>query len=743
MKINCSSALFKGTLIILISLVHYSCHAKGDVARYIEENKHSVSEFNISKLNAIDIDKLRNANDNKQGAFYYAGLLWYLNNNTIPAEIAWKRAARTGTSPWKEESMRLVCYLLIREYRYNQIPPFLEGVTSTNNIMQDPELFSYYSLALWQDKQYKELQTLLNKKPKFQDTLRKRITITQAHFNFDMWQALLIIKEKFSATNEALYKLFIKYPVHYTHSELFIFLNQIPSFDISILNDNVKTLFTIRDSMSQEDKNSLFDLYLSLPPEDYTQSQLMFGLINTTRSLKNSQQNKAIALFESLLDKITNKSITSTENEKDYTTVSYLNLVLGELQYQQDNHAKSIPYFRQAMKEFVYDKNFPLELQKSINIAKWHYLNSIIHANITLFFPEFIDITNKSSSPEFFANLLEEALSFLLQHNNNTLIKTLYTNYFDKIVHQSHKVELMRWQSILSRIDSRFKVDLNLIKNTDVFISDLPFDYLVNIENPITTSSFIHDWTFPQQSNTKEHVANDFIRGYVDYGLIDYGYSVALENVHHLHHNVLALLSDKLNKKEFVHQTLTLIRIAAAYDKTIIQNSKMLNLLYPIPYLDIIQTVTSNHIEQALLLAIMREESSFDYNIVSYAGAIGLTQLLLPTAKDIATRIDFNKQIQLTNPRDNIMLGYHYFIYLIRVLDSPLKAIASYNGGLGNVWKWEDRYNSDNLIVFADSLPFRETRNYIRKVSSSAMIYGLLYFDISPKEFQQYLLDQY
>lgn len=136
-------------------------------------------------------------------------------------------------------------------------------------------------------------------------------------------------------------------------------------------------------------------------------------------------------------------------------------------------------------------------------------------------------------------------------------------------------------------------------------------------------------------------------------------------------------------------------------------------------------------VDQSLLLAIARQESSFDTNAISPAGAYGLMQLMPATARDVAERLDiaYNPDRLRGDPDYNLRLGSAYIDSLIRRYDgSLLLAVAAYNAGPGRVDRWLRQYGDPRdteigPIDWIESIPFSETRNYVQRVFESYMIY--------------------
>lgn len=121
-----------------------------------------------------------------------------------------------------------------------------------------------------------------------------------------------------------------------------------------------------------------------------------------------------------------------------------------------------------------------------------------------------------------------------------------------------------------------------------------------------------------------------------------------------------------------------------------------------------------------LLLAVMRVESAYQKHIVSYAGAVGLMQIMPRTGQLIAHalgRDDFTPA-DLLDPRLNLEFAAWYLASLIRRFDGRLPlAIAAYNGGPHNVRKWiQESAEATPLDVLLERIPFSQTHRYVRKV---------------------------
>ncbi len=137
----------------------------------------------------------------------------------------------------------------------------------------------------------------------------------------------------------------------------------------------------------------------------------------------------------------------------------------------------------------------------------------------------------------------------------------------------------------------------------------------------------------------------------------------------------------------------------------------------------------SSHVPAALTWAIMREESAFNPEAHSVANAIGLMQLLVGTARQVArsTPLPWDED-SLRRPPVAIALGTRLLGSLRASFPGrPGLAIAAYNGGAGSVRRWLADRGTDDFDVFVERIPFDETRAYVKRVLASEAAYAYLY----------------
>ena len=158
-------------------------------------------------------------------------------------------------------------------------------------------------------------------------------------------------------------------------------------------------------------------------------------------------------------------------------------------------------------------------------------------------------------------------------------------------------------------------------------------------------------------------------------------------------------------------------------------SEKMHAFWYPLAFWDNVEPIAGRYnIDPLVALSVMREESRFDANAKSVAGAYGLMQLMPQTAYhlDRSLKLGINSPSQLTVVGNNIQLGSYYLRSLFNEFHSLPHSLAAYNAGELAVRKWQERGNYKSVDEFIEDIPYAETRNYVKKVLTSYFQYKKL-----------------
>ena len=152
-------------------------------------------------------------------------------------------------------------------------------------------------------------------------------------------------------------------------------------------------------------------------------------------------------------------------------------------------------------------------------------------------------------------------------------------------------------------------------------------------------------------------------------------------------------------------------------------------LRYLLPFRDQFMAASREHaVDEALLLGIARQESRFVPDIVSSAGAVGLMQLMPPTAHWVAKQLHRSdyRPSQISDVGINTQFGAFYLKHCLDRLDrTTALAAAAYNAGPGRAQAWRSGTPLEGA-VWVETIPFNETRDYVKKVLANAMVYAQL-----------------
>jgi len=176
-----------------------------------------------------------------------------------------------------------------------------------------------------------------------------------------------------------------------------------------------------------------------------------------------------------------------------------------------------------------------------------------------------------------------------------------------------------------------------------------------------------------------------------------------------------------------------LARRAGVYDRAINTAGRTERLhdyrvRYLAPFRDVFREYALAYdLEEAWVLGLVRQESRFIVDARSGAGATGLMQLLPHTARWVAQRIGYKGYTakRAAEVETNVTLGTRYLRYVLDGTGHPVLASAAYNAGPSRARRWQPARATEGAI-FVESIPFPETREYVKRVMANTVHYALL-----------------
>ncbi|MEE9234400.1 MAG: lytic transglycosylase domain-containing protein, partial [Candidatus Acidoferrales bacterium] len=151
-------------------------------------------------------------------------------------------------------------------------------------------------------------------------------------------------------------------------------------------------------------------------------------------------------------------------------------------------------------------------------------------------------------------------------------------------------------------------------------------------------------------------------------------------------------------------------------------------VLFPRPYWSLIEREARRQgIDPLLVAALIRQESRFERDAVSSAGALGLMQLMPPTARHLARSRRLSRE-RILEPELNVRLGTRFLAELLEQFQGRVEmAVAAYNAGGRRVKEWEARDDYREMAEFVEDIPVTQTREFVYIVLRNYRFYRDLY----------------
>ena len=254
---------------------------------------------------------------------------------------------------------------------------------------------------------------------------------------------------------------------------------------------------------------------------------------------------------------------------------------------------------------------------------------------------------------------------------------------------------------------------------------------------------FLHAVAFPSRPHARDFQANAVAKarlerarmlataGMDDWAEVELRYAAQNEDQPHV--IALELASEASRKDAYAQAVRYLKRYAGDYLYFPIDSAPadFWRLAFPLPYrADFERSARQQNLDLFLLAALARQESEFDPQAVSSSSARGLTQILPSTGRDLSRRLQVKSfsTARLFQPSVNLQLGAYYLRSIADKLDGRWEAtLAAYNAGPSRAVAWLKWADFREPAEFVESIPFRETRNYVQVVLRNADLYRRIY----------------
>ena len=416
-------------------------------------------------------------------------------------------------------------------------------------------------------------------------------------------------------------------------------------------------------------------------------------------------------------------------------------------------YKQSVSCFENAIRCAAQSENETLQKDNAI----WYLLNASLNISIDSTINKLVTYSQQWSDPSYFDDFFEKLIPSMIEKGRwnsfEQLLKIVKGKATDAVTAKVAYIYgrlLQNGFSIDSTSTSKIgKSSQNAIRSAfEIALNsgDEPYykimaAYQLGLRGPELDEVFAkYQGQINNASVSMDTDAENFLKGFVTYGFPQ----KIFPNWQSLNQNKLSTetsmyLSDFLYRCSGANDSYKVqsIRIAAGAGKN--SERKLtkdeLKLIYPQNFASFIEKYAQKYdIDDFVIYALVRTESFFAPEVISNAGAIGLTQLMEFTAGDIARKLKV-QNYSLTDAETNIEFGTFYLSELIKRCDgSYLQALLSYNAGITRVRRWlassmlefgkkQDMSND----LFLETVPYEETRNYGKKLVSATVMYEYLY----------------
>ncbi len=363
--------------------------------------------------------------------------------------------------------------------------------------------------------------------------------------------------------------------------------------------------------------------------------------------------------------------------------------------------------------------------------ALWYQMN-LNQGDVETFFDAAAPLAKHMNSPRYFDDLYEKYVAKTIQDREWLPLQNFYVKAEDYLSNEmKSQIAWTLW--VLSQYDYIDDTGHHQDWLETAYESD-PGSYWSFLSAYVLNRSPVESWISSRDANEDVPLTDEsvkvFLEGYIKHGFLLEGAEWILDYPGYIALPELSNYSQKLQDAELNLQS---IQIAGrgVYQTQDHLSKKDLELLYPNRYSSLIKRYSKEYdFNPTLIFALIRTESAFVPDIESHAGALGLMQLMPATAREQARKLG-RKSIDLTNPKDNIEIASNYihWLYDRERVSNDAQMLIAYNGGIGNLSKWQRSFGDIEDFLFTEALPYYETRNYVRKIITRSMIYYELYFN--------------
>ncbi|MEW5816969.1 MAG: lytic transglycosylase domain-containing protein, partial [Spirochaetota bacterium] len=441
------------------------------------------------------------------------------------------------------------------------------------------------------------------------------------------------------------------------------------------------------------------------------------------------------------------------ENESIFGSLFFVFEAAGRLYRSAGWYSHAAQIYEEALQYAALDHQY--------DRALWYHLDSLYRVSPESMLKTLEKYVKLWHDPAYFTDLIDTLCTYLVDKRRWESIYRLYTlldGYADKVnIARSAFISSRAIHTGLLKVkDERSDLEKKLLERIISLDSDLYYTLLTSailkrkpslfyqiLEKNGVPASPVSEGALPSEKvvlpresasikaksvpHHTDFAQESLVMGFITFGLYLEAYRSAREREAALGDDFITLIAGLLYEAGYRYESIMLMKIKISRNLSASIQPEDLAMIYPLAFKEQIERLAqTENLPKPLLYALVREESYFNSSIVSKAGAVGLTQLMPATAREVAQKMGF-KNPDLNDPDTNLAIGVHYLGRLFSRFNHPTHALLAYNAGPARTAGWINTNSDLPDELFLEAIPFLETRNYGRKILVSAAVYGYLY----------------
>ena len=528
---------------------------------------------------------------------------------------------------------------------------------------------------------------------------------------------LLFFTGQFEKLNESAASLFSKRTMNYKTSLLYELLAEDEK------DEDFHNVMKIRLSVYEKKYNIAYEMAKELlltKPILACSSKYIFSDFLKAFLFGSKEYEKNAKMLEKFLHNLSPKT-------QNYELISYMaSLYIARLYEKAGKEKEALKHYELAVKKALtpYDRDD----------SNWYKLNYELKNNFSLFMKDIKTSYPNWDNHYWYEDLVSNAIVKIVSEKKYRLLLQLYEVVGkSRLAEQKAKLQYLMARSgvIFSQyLKANYRAAYNGEHNLIYYTILSAYQLNAPLED------VLYKKRVKREANSlySSQDAMKILKAYLDYGLYSHIYKEAVRIYPTITVDEAFSFSKELRLHSLFPDSINLMQFVANSEGSVL-TEEHLRAIYPRPfYNEVSKWAKEYDIPEYIMYALIRSESFFRPLVISHAGAVGLSQLMPSTAKDIARALKIS-HYDITNPDTNVRFGSYYLSKMLKKFNGHLMpSMCSYNAGPVAVSRWLKKNTIKEEDLFVETIPYNETRNYGKKLLATACIYGMLYYNKTANE---------